>query len=96
VGRCRGCQYQNPSSKHAWFQRFKLQCDEPLSNFAFKFNLRCYSKGKRRRKTLGSKGGARSGSGSESESDVDDAFPFWALADEDLPVEFIVKKAKTS
>ena len=54
-------------------------------------------KGKRRRKTLGNKGGgARSGSGSESESDLGDAFPFWALADEDLPVKFNVKKAKSS
>jgi len=29
--------------KRAWFQRLKLKCDEPLSNFAFKFNLRRYS-----------------------------------------------------
>ena len=26
-----------------WFQRLKLQYDEPLSNFAFKFNLRHYN-----------------------------------------------------
>jgi len=26
------------------FQRLKLKYDEPLSNFAFKFNLRPYSK----------------------------------------------------
>jgi len=27
----------------AWFHHLKLQCDEPLSNFAFKFNLRRYN-----------------------------------------------------
>jgi len=27
----------------AWFQRLKLNLDEPLSNFAFKFNLRRYT-----------------------------------------------------
>ena len=26
-------------------QHLKLKCDEPLSNFAFSFNLRCYIKG---------------------------------------------------
>jgi len=26
----------------AWFRRLKLKCDETLSNFAFKFNLRRY------------------------------------------------------
>jgi len=26
----------------AWFQRLKLRCDEPLSNFTFNFNLRRY------------------------------------------------------
>jgi hypothetical protein len=25
----------------AWFQRLKLRCDVPISNFAFNFNLRC-------------------------------------------------------
>ena len=37
VGRCR-----LPVSKLAWLQRLKMKCDEPLSNFAFKFNLRLY------------------------------------------------------
>jgi hypothetical protein len=27
----------------AWFQRLKLKCDEPLSSFACKLNLRHYS-----------------------------------------------------
>ena len=31
----------------AWFQRLKLKYDEPLSNFAFNFNLRLYTKGAR-------------------------------------------------
>ena len=39
VGRCRLA-----VSKPVWFQRLKLECDEPLSNFAFDFNLRRYSK----------------------------------------------------
>ena len=30
----------------AWFQRLKLNCFEPLSTFAFKFNLRRYTKAK--------------------------------------------------
>jgi hypothetical protein len=29
----------------AWFQRLKVKCDEPLSNFAFNFNLRRYTLG---------------------------------------------------
>ena len=29
----------------AWFQRLKLKCDELLSSFAFKFNLRRYTTG---------------------------------------------------
>jgi hypothetical protein len=28
-----------------WFQLLKLKCDEPLSDFAFKFNLRRYTMG---------------------------------------------------
>jgi hypothetical protein len=28
----------------AWFQCSKLNCDEPLSSFAFNFNLRLYTK----------------------------------------------------
>jgi len=28
----------------AWFQRLKVKCDEPFSNFAFNFNLRRYIK----------------------------------------------------
>ena len=31
------------SIESAWFQRLKLKCDEPLSNFAFNFNLRRYN-----------------------------------------------------
>jgi len=46
VGRCRFT-LSNPSGKRAWFQRLKLSCGEPLSNFAFKFNLRRYSVGDR-------------------------------------------------
>jgi len=28
----------------AWFQRLKLNCDEALSNFTFRFNLRRFTK----------------------------------------------------
>jgi len=42
VGQCR-LTLSNPSRTRAWFQRLKLICDEPLSNFAFNFNLRRYS-----------------------------------------------------
>jgi hypothetical protein len=31
-------------------QRLKLNCDEPLSKFAIKINLRCYTKGKNKGK----------------------------------------------
>jgi len=31
-----------PCQKRAWFHRFKLEHDEPLSSFAFNFNLRLY------------------------------------------------------
>ena len=41
MGRCR-LTVSNPSRKRAWFQGLKLQCDEPLSNFAFNFSLRRY------------------------------------------------------
>ena len=27
----------------SWFRRLRLKCDEPLSNFAFNFNLRRYT-----------------------------------------------------
>jgi hypothetical protein len=30
------------STESAWFHRLKLKCDEPLSDFAVKFNLRRY------------------------------------------------------
>jgi len=30
------------SSESAWFQRFKVTCDEALTNFDFKSNLRRY------------------------------------------------------
>ena len=33
-----------PQIKSAWFQRLRLKCDEPLSNVAFEFNLRRYTK----------------------------------------------------
>jgi len=42
VGRCRltpGC----PCVDHTWFQRVKLKYDEPLSSFAFNFDLRRYT-----------------------------------------------------
>jgi len=59
------------------------------------------SKGSKRRRgtTLGNKGGfsARRGKSeysSASESEAEDEFPFWALADVDLPVVFRVKKEK--
>jgi hypothetical protein len=42
VGRCR-LTLSNPSRTRGWFQRFKLKCDKPLSNFAFTFNLRRYT-----------------------------------------------------
>jgi hypothetical protein len=32
------------SVESALYQHMKLECDEPLSNFAFKFNLRRYTK----------------------------------------------------
>ena len=41
-----GCLCQSYSGrKHAWFQRLKLKCDEPLSKFAFNISLRRYAKG---------------------------------------------------
>jgi hypothetical protein len=45
VGRCR-LTVSHPSRKRVWFQRLKLQCDEPLSNFAFNVNLRRYNQEK--------------------------------------------------
>ena len=33
----------DPTLKAPGSKRLKLNCDEPLSNFAFKFNLRRYS-----------------------------------------------------
>ena len=33
------------SIEHAWFQRLKVKCDEPLSEFAFKIKLRRYNMG---------------------------------------------------
>jgi hypothetical protein len=32
-----------PRVDRDWFQCLKLECDEPLSHFAFKFNLRRYT-----------------------------------------------------
>ena len=34
-----------PSLKLPGFTRLKLNCDEPLSNFALKIMLRCYNQG---------------------------------------------------
>ena len=34
-----------PALKAPGIKRLKLEFDEPLSNFAFKFNLRCFSWG---------------------------------------------------
>ena len=42
VRRCR-LYHVNTSVEGAWLQRLKLRCDEPLSTFAFNFNLRRYS-----------------------------------------------------
>ena len=36
-----------PTLKAPGSERLKLKCDEPLSNFAFKFNLRRYIEGGR-------------------------------------------------
>jgi hypothetical protein len=38
---------EGPRVDRYWFQRLKLKYDEPLSNFAFTFNLRIYTKGAR-------------------------------------------------
>jgi len=45
VGRCR-LPVSKPvlKAQRLWYQRLKLQYDETLSNFAFKFNLRRYIK----------------------------------------------------
>jgi len=37
----------NPVLKAPWFQRLTLNCDQPLSKFAFNFNLGRYPCGKR-------------------------------------------------
>jgi hypothetical protein len=42
VGRC-GLTASNLELKRAWFQRLKPKSDEPLSHFAFNFNLRRYN-----------------------------------------------------
>jgi hypothetical protein len=34
-----------PKLKPPGTERLKLKCDDPLSNFGFKFNLRCYTSG---------------------------------------------------
>ena len=39
VGRCR---LTPPRVDRAWFQRLKINCDDPLSSFAFNVNLRHY------------------------------------------------------
>ena len=39
-----GWLYKNTSWKRAWFQRLKLKCDEALSNVAFNFNVRRYTR----------------------------------------------------
>jgi len=44
VGRCRLTPDQTRRRvDRAWFQRLKPKCDEPLSNFACKFNLRRFT-----------------------------------------------------
>ena len=43
VGRCR-LKIVETSVESDFYQHLKLECDEPLSNFAFKFNLRHYAK----------------------------------------------------
>jgi hypothetical protein len=43
VGRCR-LNPLKPRVESAWFQRLKLGYDEPLSRFAFNFDLRRYIK----------------------------------------------------
>jgi len=43
------------SVERAWFQRLKLEYDEALSNFVFKFNLRRYTPACRKRKRLNPK-----------------------------------------
>jgi hypothetical protein len=43
VGRCR-LKNVKTGVESAVYQHLKLDCDEPLSNFAFKFNLRRYTK----------------------------------------------------
>jgi hypothetical protein len=45
VGRCRLTQY-NPCRKRLGTKRLKRKYDEPLSDFAFKCNLRRYSMGR--------------------------------------------------
>ena len=42
VGRCR-LTGSNPCRKRLWFQRLKLEYEEPLLNFPFNFNLRRYT-----------------------------------------------------
>jgi ABC-type thiamine transport system ATPase subunit len=44
----------NPKLKLPRTKRSKLKYDEPLSNFAFKFNMRCYTM------VVGSTGGGKS------------------------------------
>jgi len=44
VGRCR-LTVSKPVLKAPWYHLLKLEYDEPLSNFALKFNLRRFSKG---------------------------------------------------
>jgi hypothetical protein len=43
VGRCK-LNPMKPMLKATGTRRLKLECDEPLSNFAFNFNLRRYKK----------------------------------------------------
>ena len=49
---------------------------------------------RRKRSTLGNKGGVgrKRKFSSDSDSELDDEFPFWALPDKDLPVTFRLKK----
>jgi hypothetical protein len=44
VGRCRlAVSKLVLKAQRVWFHRLRLECDEPISNFAFKFNLRRYT-----------------------------------------------------
>jgi hypothetical protein len=39
-----GGRWVDPGWTAAWFRRWKLKCDDSLSNFGYNFNLRLYNK----------------------------------------------------